>query len=82
MSEASVYWFEATDWRKENSPASWRLLYRAGERYLPVRTSDRYGTALDRYHRVRFAPVVTAALRLEAVPKAQWVVGLLEWRVH
>ncbi|MBN1610468.1 MAG: glycoside hydrolase family 127 protein [Polyangiaceae bacterium] len=82
VSEASVYWFEATDWRKEDSPASWRLLYRDGERYLPVRTSDRYGTALDRYHRVRFVPVVTAALRLEAVPKAQSAVGLLEWRVQ
>jgi DUF1680 family protein len=82
VSEASVYWFEATDWRKENSPASWRLLYRVGERYLPVQTSDGYGTELDRYHRVRFAPVVTAALRLEAVPKAQSAVGLLEWRVE
>jgi hypothetical protein len=82
VSEASVYWFEATDWRKEDSPASWRLLYRVGKRYFPVRTSDRYGTELDRYHRVRFAPVVTAALRLEAVPKAQSVVGLLEWRVQ
>jgi uncharacterized protein len=82
VSEASVYWFEATDWRKENAPASWRLLYREGARYLPVQTEDGYGTDLGRYQRVRFVPVVTAALRLEAVPKAQWVVGLLEWQVR
>ncbi len=82
ISEASVYWFESTDWRRQCPPACWRLLYRSGGGYLPVRTEDVYATSLDRYHPIRFEPVVAAALRLEAVPRAQSTVGLLRWRVR
>jgi hypothetical protein len=62
-------------------PASWRVLYRKGEAWEPVRLEpgERYGTEIDVLHAVRFAPVQTSALRLEVQQQAGFGSGVYEW---
>jgi hypothetical protein len=60
------------------------VLYRDGEEWRPVALEPGagYGTALDGYNRVAFAPVVTSALRLEVTLQPQWSAGIQEWTVE
>ena len=82
MSEVEVYWFDDTGHGQVRVPASWRLLHRSGDQWLPVQTSDPYGVATDRYNRVRFTPVETSALRLEVTMQKDWSAGVQEWKVR
>jgi hypothetical protein len=81
VSEASVYWFESTDWRREGPPASWRLSYWDGSGWAAVHARAEYGVARDMFNRVPFEAVVTSGLRLEAVAAPGGVVALIEWEV-
>ena len=82
VSEIEVYWFDDTGHGQVRVPASWRLLYKSGDQWLPVQTSDPYGVAIDRYNRVRFTPVETSALRLEVTMQKDWSAGVQEWKVR
>jgi hypothetical protein len=81
VSEAAVYWFDDTGQGGCRVPQSWRVLYRSGDRWLPVDTRDTYGLAKDTYNTVRFTPVTTTALRLEVVLPAAFSAGIQEWKV-
>jgi hypothetical protein len=78
-----VYWW---DERRINAhcrvPQTWRLLYRDGQEWRPVRGASAYGTEMDRFNRVTFEPVTTTALRLEVQLQPGWSGGILEWRVE
>lgn len=82
VAEVSVYWFEATDWRREGPPAAWRVSYREGASSAAVAARGAYGVQLDAFNRVEFEPVVTCALRLEITAPPAAAVGLLEWQVR
>ena len=82
VSEVEVYWFDDTGHGQVRVPASWRLLHKNGDHWLPVQTSDPYGVAKDRYNRVRFTPVETQALRLEVTMQGEWSAGVQEWKVR
>jgi len=82
LSEARVYFFDDTGRGEVRVPASWRLLYRAGEEWKPVAAQGAYGTAKDGYNVVKFAPVETKALKLEIVMQEQWSAGVQEWKVQ
>lgn len=64
------------------APASWRVLYRDGGEWKPVEASTPGAVALDRFNRVTFAPVSTAALRLEVALQPGWSAGVQEWKVE
>jgi hypothetical protein len=81
VSQASVYWFDDTGSGQCRVPASWRLLYKAGDTWAPVVSTGPYGTAKDAYNSVKFAPVRTTALRLEVVMQKDWSAGIHEWKV-
>lgn len=80
--EARVYWFDDTGRGEVRLPASWRILYKKGEDWLPVQARGPYEIAKDRFCRVRFAPVRTTALRLEVVLQPDWSAGIHEWDVR
>ena len=63
VSSVKVYWKD--DKQCVAPPKSWRLLYRDGGEWQPVRASTPYGVETDRYNEVRFAPVTASALRLD-----------------
>ncbi len=62
-------------------PASWRLLWRDGERWRPVENTTAYETMKDAFSRVEFQPVETMGLRIEVELQRRRSGGILEWRV-
>jgi len=63
-------------------PASWKLLYKSGEQWLPVQTTSAYGTARNAWNAVAFTPVTTSALRIELSMQQGFSAGLQEWKVR
>ena len=83
LASADVYWFDDTGRGQCRAPASWRLLYREGKTWKPVRLEDgsRYPTRLDAFNAVKFEAVTTRAMRLEVTLRSDVSGGILEWRV-
>jgi len=82
VSAVSVYWFDdRASGGQCRVPASWRVLYREGTRWIPVATSDEFGTARDQFNTVTFEGVRTDALRLEIQLQEGYSAGVLEWAV-
>jgi DUF1680 family protein len=81
VSEASVYWFDEKEGGECRVPASWRIVYKAGDKWLPVAAAGAYGTVRDAWNTVRFGPVRTTALRLEVVLQEKWSAGVHEWKI-
>jgi len=81
VSESSVYWFDDTGAGGCRVPASWRILYKSGEDWLPVKAAGEYAVAKDAWNTVRFAPVRTKALRLEVQLQPDWSAGVHEWTI-
>ncbi len=81
VSWCEVYWFDDTPVGQCRVPASWRLLYRDGERWKPVRKASPFGTRADGFNKVTFEPVTTKELKIEVQLKPERSGGILEWRV-
>ena len=77
-----VYWFDDTGKGACRVPQSWKLSYRVGERWLPVEGAAEFGTRLDEYHRVAFAPVNAEGLRLEVQLRPEYSARILEWKLR
>jgi hypothetical protein len=82
VSEAQLYWFDDTGRGECRVPRSWRLLYKEGDEWKPVKTSDAYGVDKDRWNKVTFEPRLTSALRLEVTLQEGWSAGIQEWKVE
>jgi DUF1680 family protein len=82
ISSTQVYWFDDTDQRECRVPASWQLLYRQGQDWVPVQASGPFGVEKDMFNRVNFRPVQTRALRLEVQCQRDWAAGIHEWKVE
>lgn len=63
VSSAEVYWKD--DKQYCVLPQSWRLLYKDGDDWKPVKTSEPYTVTKDAFNKVGFEPVTTSALRIE-----------------
>jgi DUF1680 family protein len=83
LSTAAVYWFDDTGRGQCRVPAEWRLLWQDGKEWRPVELTagSKYGTSLDAVNKVKFKPVTTRTLRLEAKLKPGFSGGILEWTV-
>lgn len=82
VSATEVYWYDDTGSGQCRVPQSWRLLYRDGDAWKPVRGASSPGTELDKFNRVEFSPVQTSALRIEAQLQPEFSAGVLEWKVE
>ncbi len=81
VSSTEIYWFDDTGRGGVRVPASWRLLYRFGDRWLPVAPQGAYGTAPNAWNTLAFAPVTTTALRIEVAMQPGFSAGVQEWKV-
>lgn len=81
VSACSVYWFDDGPWGGCRIPASWKILYRSGNNWLPVKTISDYMVSKDKLNTVRFKPVTTKALRLEVRLQKEFSAGVYEWIV-
>ncbi len=83
VSGTEVYWFDDGPSGGCRVPASWRLLYKKGGKWVPVELlpGEKYGTRRDGMVRVRFRPVSSRNFRLEVKLKKGFSGGILEWRL-
>jgi len=81
VSSVSVYWFDDSPHGGCRLPASWRLLYRAGDTWLPVENATAFGVEADRFNRVSFDPVRTGGLKIEVELREGFSGGILEWAI-
>ena len=81
VSETSAYWFDDTGAGACRVPESWRVYYRSGGAWIPVKAAGEYGTAKDAWNTVKFPPVRTTALRLEVQLQKEWSAGVHEWKI-
>jgi DUF1680 family protein len=81
VSEVEVYWFDDTGSGECRVPKAWRLLYKDGDTWKPVETSEACGVEKDRYNKITFKPVTANALRLEVSLQPNWSAGIQEWKV-
>ncbi|MCZ6795032.1 MAG: glycoside hydrolase family 127 protein [Planctomycetota bacterium] len=82
VSRVEVYWFDDTGRGGCRVPASWKLLHRAGDRWVEVKRPGGYGVARDRFNRTTFEPLETDALRLEVELADGFSAGVLEWKIE
>jgi hypothetical protein len=82
VSESQVYWFDDTGRGGVRVPASWRLLFKSGDQWLPVQTSAAFGVERNAWNTVRFTPVTTTALRIEVVMQEKFSAGVQELRIR
>ncbi|MBI5835312.1 MAG: glycoside hydrolase family 127 protein [Armatimonadetes bacterium] len=81
VGSVSLYWFDDTGAGQCRVPASWKLLYRDGDQWKPVETTEVFGVAKDKYNTVSFKPVATTVLRVEVKLQDGVSGGVLEWKV-
>jgi DUF1680 family protein len=82
VSTVDVYWFDDTGRGGCRVPESWRVLYKAGNSWIPVVNDEPYGVEKDKYNTVHFTPVRTSALRLEIKLQQKFSAGIHEWKVE
>jgi hypothetical protein len=81
VSAVGVYWFDDTGVGSCRVPASWKLLYQAGESWKPVEDASEFPVNADTCNRVHFKPVRTTALRLEVRLQPDFSGGILQWKI-
>ena len=79
VSGVQIYWFANGGDRKV--PESWRVLYRDGDEWKPVKALGDYPLETDRFNEVKFQPVETESLKLEVHLQSGISAGIQEWRV-
>lgn len=83
VSSAQIYWWdEHRVGRDCRVPQSWTLQYLDGEQWKDVPNASGYGTQMDAFNKVTFAPVSTTALRVNVQLQTGWSGGILEWRLN
>jgi hypothetical protein len=82
VSTSEIYWFDDTGRGGVRVPASWKLLYKSGDQWLPVETTGAFGTARNAWNAVTFKPVTTTALRIELSMQQGFSAGLQELKVR
>lgn len=80
VSETSVYWYDDTGGGECRIPESWRVFYKSGDTWVPVKTADAYGLAKNTANAVKFTPVRTSGLRLEVQLPQGFTAGVHEWK--
>jgi len=82
ISQSKVYWYDDKPWGGCDLPASWQLLYKKGDEWVPVKNTTEYEIAKDKYDAVQFEPVTTTALRLVVQLPKNDATGIHEWIVE
>ena len=83
VGKVALYWFDDTGIGQCRVPAEWRLLFKDGNEWKPVKLADgaSYGVEKDRFNVVTFAPVKTTELHVEVKLRPQFSGGVLKWTV-
>lgn len=81
VSESSIYWYDDGPFGGCRIPASWKVLYKNGNDWVPVKNIGDYPIAKDKYNTIKFEPVKTTALKIEIQQPVDNSTGVHEWIV-
>lgn len=81
ISQVEVYWFDDTGIGECRVPKSWQIFYKEGEKWIPVYTTDVYGTEKDTFNKVTFETVRTSAMKIEIESQPEYAGGIHELTV-
>ncbi|MBN1819925.1 MAG: glycoside hydrolase family 127 protein [Prolixibacteraceae bacterium] len=82
VSSSGIYWFVDVPNGGCDLPADWKILYKSGNSWLPVKIKGNYGIEKDKLNNVEFDPVKTSALKLEVKLPENNSSGIHEWTVE
>lgn len=82
VSKSKVYWFDDGPWGGCRIPASYKIYYKKGDEWLPVKAKTPYAIAKDTFNLIEFEPVSTTALKLEVQLPVDNSTGIYEWAVE
>ena len=81
VSESKVYWYDDGPWGGCRVPGSYKLFYKKGNSWLPVKPTTPYEISKDKFNLITFEPVQTTALRMEIQLPLEHSAGVHEWAV-
>ena len=82
VSSVSVYWLDFDHYDVcYRVPESWKLYYEFQGKWREVENTCEYGTEKDQYNVLKFKPIVTTGLRIEAQLQQGQSGGVIEWKV-
>lgn len=83
VSKVSIFWFADRPIRGGcDVPKSWRLVFKNGDEWMPVKNTSEYRIVADQFNDLSFQPVTTSALRIEVQLQDGWSGGIHEWKVE
>jgi hypothetical protein len=84
VSTARVFWFDDTGHGECRIPKLWKMQVREGSNWKAVtlKSSSKYGIALDGWNEVNFSPVSGREFRLLVSQQEKWASGLHEWQIY
>lgn len=84
INRVRVYWYDDTGRGQCRVPASWKLLYKEGENWKPVKLAagNRYNVNVNCFNEVEVEGVITQELRLQVELQAGYSAGVMRWKVH
>lgn len=82
ISQSQVYWYDDGPWGGCRVPLSWKLYYKKGHDWVPVKNTSDYTTAQDRFNTLQFEPVTTTAVKLVLQLPKDNSSGIHEWTVQ
>ncbi|MDZ7605503.1 MAG: glycoside hydrolase family 127 protein [Cyclobacteriaceae bacterium] len=82
VSSCKVYWYDDGPSGGCRIPVSWKIYFKKGSEWVPVKNTSEYEIAKDKYNSVSFETVKTSALKLEFQLPVDNSSGIHEWIVE
>ncbi len=82
VSRSKVYWFDDGPDGGCRIPDEWKILYRSGDQWKPVKEPSSYKISKDEWDSVNFSPVTTSAVRIMVKLKKNFSGGIHEWVIE
>jgi len=83
VQEMKIFWFDDKDLNAGcRIPKSYKVLYKSGSRWIPVKPFRAYPNARDQYNKFGIEPITTTALKLELQLEEKFSSGIQEWVIN
>jgi DUF1680 family protein len=82
VSSSEVYWYDDGPFGGCRIPVSYKLYYRSGNDWIPVKNTTPYAIKKDGFNRIEFEKIRTNAMKLEFQLPADNSTGIHEWKLN
>ena len=82
VSSSRVYWFDDGPDGDCRIPDKWEILYRSGNKWIPVKHLSEYHITKDEWNNITFEPVKTSAVRINVKLSKEYSSGIHEWIIN